>query len=434
MKNTVMISRNSSGGYQVSMKCKTAEADIYYTTDGSTPDNTSNKYEGPFNLNGSFTLKTVAYREDIGYSNVVIRKRGTIVGIERNFNDITVCTRLTPASDPLGLVTEEITEEPVIATTSQSGSSPFDLLAPWETKRRNFVDNGSGVFVPGPWAGEVGFNTANNDTMTWIPEFWIKLTYDTETSIIRYYIADMMTEGFLLHPGSGQYVGSFVTSNYRESKSGKSFETSETIVEMRDYAKEKGAGWGIIDIAQRSALQWLYIVEFNSFDSQGIFGQTSGTAGSTGSTDALGYHTGRYSNNKIVYRYVEDLWNGVYEWTDGFNTVIGHHYVSTDRDNYESDITEGYTDLGSWAMNGTIGKFKYFEDMPWLIGVPETSGDGYDTGYLYRTGTYVLYCGGRWDSDSYYGLFCFSANGSSSNTSSSYGSRLSYKEPDAEAA
>ena len=435
MSDSINISQMSAGTYQISMSCKTAEADIYYTTDGSTPDNTSNKYEGPFNLNDTFTIKTVSYREDIGYSNVVMKKRGFVAGVERSLNDITSVVRITPETDPLGIVTEEITAEPVIATTSQNGFSPFDLYPMFNDIRpRNFIANDDGVLVPGPWKDEDGFDTAANDTMVWIPEFYIKLTYDTGTQMLRYYISDIPRDGFVLHPGSGQYVGAFVTSNENESKSGKSFQTSRSIVEMRTEAKSKGSGWGIIDLAQRSALQWLYIIEFKSFDSQGIFGKESGASGSTGSTYALGYHTGIYSNNKIVYRYVEDLWNGVYEWTDGFNTVSGHHYVSTDRDNYESDITEGYTDLGSWAMNGTIGKFKYFEDMPWLIGVPETSGDGYDSATLYSSGTCVLHCGGNWSSSSACGLFYFHASRSSSYTSSSYGSRLSYKEPDAEAA
>ena len=430
MNDTVTIIQNSTG-YQVSMSTKTAQADIYYTTDGTDPDNTSNKYEGPLNFPLTFNLRAVAYRDDIGYSNIIKRRRrngATVVGIERSYNNITSCTRLTQMTDPLEYVTEDITDSPVIATTSQQGSSPFNSIAPWNgIKRRNFVSN-----APGPWEGEEGFDTAAYDTMVWIPKFYYKVTYDTETSIIRYYVSDILIDGFLEHPGSGQYVGAFVTSNMNESKSGKSFQTSMSINQMRISAREKGSGWELVDIAQRSALQLLYIIEFNSFDSQGIFGQTAGESGETGSTDGLGYHTGRYSNDKIVYRYVEDLWNGVYEYTDGFNTVLGHHYVSTDRDNYASDITSGYTELGSWAFSGTIGSFKYFENLPWLIGVPDTSGSGYDSGYLYDTNSnLVLYCGGNWSSPSSSGLFYFYADYSSSGTNSSRGSRLSYKEPSA---
>ena len=436
MSNSIRTFSNADGSYQVSIKCSTAEASIFYTINGDNPTKESTEYTSPFSVTAPCVIKAVSYREDIGYSYIVTKelREAKIIGIERNYDDLSSCARLTTSSDPLGLITENITTEPVIATTSQQGSSPFDAYDPWSSmKRVCFSSNVNGkVNAKKYWEGDEGFDTANKDTMVWIPEFWIKLTYDAGTSVLRYYISDMPVSGFMKHPGSGQYVGAFVTSSSDESKSGKSFQVNQSIKTMRTNAKEKGPGWGLIDLAQRSALQWLFIVEFCSFDSQTIFGQTGGESGDTGSTDEIGYHTGRASNDKTVYRYVEDLWNGVYEWTDGFNTVDGHHYVSTDRDNYESDVTEGYTDLGSWSLNGNISKYKYFEDMPWLIGIPEEQGSpSYDQGYLNSSGTCVLSCGGYWDSNSYRGLFCFHASYSSSDASSSRGSRLSYKEPSA---
>ena len=139
----------------------------------------------------------------------------------------------------------------------------------------------------------------------------------------------------------------------------------------------------------------------------------------------------------MKYRHIEGLWRSQYEWTDGLNVVNGQVCVSTDRDNYQSDVTTGYDILGTWTtQNQNIQKFKYFEDKQWLISIPEYSASSdYNTwvgddGYI-PGGTFVLYCGRNWNNDAYAGLFCFDANGSSSSANSNRGSRLSYKEPDA---
>lgn len=422
----------------VTMGCSTASAVIKYTTDGSEPtEQNGTVYSGAITLNGTSTkyrikafLSGCIDSEEIQGDAVFAQ----IFAVQWNYGaSPSNLTRLTPDTDPLGIVTETISTEPVIATSSGGGSSPFDAYGPWNgMKRRNFVDNGSGVFIPDAWEGEEGFTTTGKDTMVWIPPFYVKTVDDASSQLRTYYLANDAMEGFTLHPGSGMYVGAYVTSNNNQSMAGKSFQVSQSIVTMRTNAKAKGAGWGLIDWAARSALQYLFIVEFASWNSQVLFNQTSGTQNQTGLTDSLPFHTGY--NGKVVYRHVEDLWNGVYEWTDGVNVIGGQVYISTDRENYQSDITEGYTLISGCAgTNYNIQKLKYDASNPWCIGLPEyTSGGDYssyigDDGNI-SNGTYVLYCGGLWSSGSYPGLFYFSAYYSSSSTYSYLGSRLSYKE------
>ncbi|MGQ8335314.1 GH92 family glycosyl hydrolase [Sunxiuqinia sp. A32] len=51
--------------YTVNLGCDTYGADIYYTTDGTTPDNTSTKFTKPFVINETTELKFVAYKEGV---------------------------------------------------------------------------------------------------------------------------------------------------------------------------------------------------------------------------------------------------------------------------------------------------------------------------------------------------------------------------------
>ena len=342
-------------------------------------------------------------------------------------------TRLTPSTDPSGVVTETISTEPVPATTSQTGSSPFDSYELFQQiRRRNFDASGA----PSYWEYESGFSTSSYDTMVWIPKFWIKVTDDASAQLRTYYLAEDAIDGFTLHPGSGQYVGAYITSNLKESKSGKTRQASQNIVTMRTNARTKGSGWGLIDIAERNAIQFLYITEFANWNSQNMIGVGPTDDLDTGSSDVIDYHTGVGTGGVVKYRHIEGLWKSQYEMTDGLNLVSGQVCVSTDRDNYQSDVTTGYDILGTWTTTKyNIVKLKYFEDKQWLIGIPEESDvyAGYDT-YIGDTGfipggTYVLYCGGPDYASDYAGLFLFDMRYSSSYNDSGRGSRLSYKDP-----
>ena len=48
-------------GLQVTISCETTGASIYYTLDGSTPDNNSTLYSGAISLTGTTTIKAIAY-------------------------------------------------------------------------------------------------------------------------------------------------------------------------------------------------------------------------------------------------------------------------------------------------------------------------------------------------------------------------------------
>lgn len=93
--DTPEISYEQNGNeVKVTITCATDGAKIYYTTDGSTPNENSKLYEGAFNIIKSCTVKAVAMKEDMVNSEVAeleienpnyVARNKTLLWI--NFND-----------------------------------------------------------------------------------------------------------------------------------------------------------------------------------------------------------------------------------------------------------------------------------------------------------------------------------------------------------
>ncbi|MFR1505946.1 MAG: hypothetical protein ACLST8_07395, partial [Agathobaculum sp.] len=81
-------------------------------------------------------------------------------------NSSTALTRLTPSTDPYGLVTRSVTTEPKPAVGTGSGSSPFDAYAPWNGMKECNLDKSGTVTA---WKGDSGFSRSNDYTMVFIP-------------------------------------------------------------------------------------------------------------------------------------------------------------------------------------------------------------------------------------------------------------------------
>lgn len=73
--------------FNVTLACATAGAAIYYTVDGSTPDDTKTLYEAPFEVASALTVKAIAIAE--GYTNSAVASAA-----------YTQAKVATPAADP----------------------------------------------------------------------------------------------------------------------------------------------------------------------------------------------------------------------------------------------------------------------------------------------------------------------------------------------
>ena len=349
-------------------------------------------------------------------------------------NSSTALTRLTPSTDPYGLVTRSVTTEPVPAVGTGSGSSPFDAYAPWNGMKECNLDSSGKVTA---WKGDRSFSTERSYTMVFVPAFYVAAKRSGTKQY--FYVSDKPKNGMTKHPGSGKYVGKYHScenpSDYIEaSMSGQAPEVLAKRSAFRSKIKAIGDKFHLYDFATYCAIIWLYIVEFADWNCQSKIGHglTNGNASAfnSGNTDLMTYHTGyasgTYENGYVQYRWLENLWGNVYQWVDGFNANGATVFACTDPGKYADDTETGYTKIGILPSNGWIKDLTVTDDG---LLIPKTTGGSETTNvpdylYMQSTGRRALCVGGSWNEGAYAGLLCFNAGNSSSGSYSNVSARL----------
>lgn len=344
-------------------------------------------------------------------------------------NSSTALTRLTPSTDPYGLVTKSVTTEPVPAVGSGSGSSPFDNWAPWsKMKMCNLKADGSVT----AWEDDVAFSFRGSYVMVYIPEFYVA----TKRSGAKqyFYVSDKPKTGMVKHPGSGKYVGRYHMYNNGLTITDRVPLVSITRASAKKTARAIGSKFRLYDFMTYCAIIFLYIVEFADWNCQSKIGQgytnnNNSSAITSGHTDSMTYHTGRASGtdseNAVQYRWVENLWGNVFQWVDGFNVNGTTAYYCTDPSKYADDTSTGYTNIGTLPTLGWI-KDLIVTDNGLLI--PKTSGGSettYIPDYVYSSSSGRVVCvGGAWGDGAAAGLLYFFAGYASSDYGSNVSARL----------
>ena len=190
----------------------------------------------------------------------------------------TVCERL---GDAVGLVANA--QLGVVSTVQND----FDNIYPWSEMRLCNLDAEGNILA---YAGEPSFTRdgTNGDVMVQIPKFYYKREKTAE-GYEEWWICAVKLPGYELHPvfmDDGKEVSAVFRSAYNASSelledgtttvlrsiSGVQPRVRATRSVFRNYARNKGAGWSIEDIACVNALQMLYMVEYASTDSQSKLG------------------------------------------------------------------------------------------------------------------------------------------------------------------
>lgn len=162
----------------VTLFCETAGAAIYYTTDGSIPNESSTLYTGPIVISETTTIKARAYKSGIGPSGFAVAtytcKRPTPpLSSFKKYVEITLSTNLASTAITAGI--------PALVKLSESTISGFRYKDFSLAKGGDmmFVDAESGAILP----HEVDtWDTAGESLV------WVRLpSTDEDTKIVLYY-------------------------------------------------------------------------------------------------------------------------------------------------------------------------------------------------------------------------------------------------------
>ena len=332
-----------------------------------------------------------------------------IYGVEWDGTSTTLWSR---TDDAAGFV------NPSPAVNNGSGSSPFDNLLPWSGMVKE-TDSTAGVLVK-------------------IPKFWYKWT--TNGSKLKLQIADMAADGFSVSPahmdrgdGKGErdyvYIGRYHCVSGYKSTTGAAQQTDITRSTARTGIHNLGSTYWQMDYAMRVTIWMLYLVEFADWNSQKVIGygcSASGSKVNNGQTDSMSYHTGTTAANRTTYgytqyRYIEGLWDNVYDWMDGCYYNGSGLNIIVNPANF-SDSSNG-TVAGSMPSGGypNAMKISTVSGLGWVL-MPSSTG-GSDSTYVpdfwnFSSSSPCLRVGGSYSQSLYRGLFCVYCSGTSSSDAS----------------
>ena len=295
-----------------------------------------------------------------------------------------------------------------------------------------------------PWSGMVRVTDAVAGELVAIPKFWYKWTKSGNS--LKLQIADKETDGFHISPahadrgdGKGErdivYIGRYHcnTNNYK-SQSGVKPKANITRSAARTSIHNLGSNIWQSDIQMRMTIWMLYLVEFADWNSQKTIGKGCGNNSATenmGYTDSMPYHTGTTLASRdsyglgTQYRYIEGLWDGVFDWGDGcYYNSNGLNIINTPSSFSDNS---GGTAVGvpssGWPSAFTVATVAGLE---WVI-YPTASG-GSETTYSadywnFNASDPCLYFGGNYNQSGYRGLF-YVSYASASGSSAYIGCRL----------
>lgn len=364
---------------------------------------------------------TIVTKDLDGYYQIIgTSDTPNIFGIQRDITSSSL--EWTRTDDAVGM-------SATASNGSDSGRSSFDYAMPWKGIVRETLSTG--------------------DVMVKIPKFYFRRY--REGNIEHIQITEKKIDGFELHPlfNNGgvereyAYIGAYETSSNNKSVSGATPTVSQTRATMRDNARSKGTGWGLVDIAALSAAQMLYLVEYATNDSQTAIGRGYVDGNSailqTGTCDNVpgltGVPTGTKGKVDVVYRGIEGIWGNIREWIDGINFNNSEIWVCNNPSLYADSTSTNYTRLSYNLINNTgyitdlgidTGENKHVM-LPFKAGgTNSTYYPDYVNGKVGGRTWRVLNVGGGLAGNSDAGLFCTYGDFGPGNTHNRVGSRLLY--------
>lgn len=285
-------------------------------------------------------------------------------------------------------------------------SSDFDNVFPYNQMVRETIDGDVFVKIPAMYL-RIGRNS--NGYITDLAVSEDKMIVDENQVVVH-------VDAFYY----GAY-GASVSDGKMYSKTGVVRQYSTTRANFRTYAKARGEKYRQLDLAHMRVLDFLWLIEFATKNSESVMWGYTGYGQSCGATDSLTVPSGQLtSQGRMRWRYIEDfIGNGV-EFFDGLTG-----YAATDDASKYNDNSTG--DLTFPSVNGAcLSALKIDASKP-LLAVPgaTVNNSNYNTFFcdFARLDGAAVYCRGRLGAGADNGLFCvYSYN--AGNSYAFLGSRL----------
>ena len=231
------------------------------------------------------------------------------------------------------------------------------------------------------------------------------------------------------------YVGRYhCGSTAFKSATGQTPKNQTTRSDFRTSIHNLGTDIWQLDFATRFTIWMLYIVEFADWNSQAKIGYGCGDNSAVqamGYTDSMPYHTGTTQSSRTTYglgtqyRYIEGLWDNVYDWIDGcYNSSSGLNIILNPANFSDSSggISVGTPSSGypsAFTVANVSGTFPTF-----IPSAANGSDSTYSCDYWsFNASSPCLYGGGYYSRSLNHGLFYVSRS-STSYAYASLGSRL----------
>ena len=335
---------------------------------------------------------------------------------------------------------------------------------------------------------------ADGQVMVEIPKFYTRT--ERNGSLVTWMISDLPVQGFTVHPAfikdgtevNYRYYGAYdacvydvggatylsglnwdnnsgangvqvdvtaTTGDKLASVSGIYPMVGLTRAEFRTIAANRGTFWRQLDFTLFSAVQMLYLIEYQSFFSQNILGagNTNGSYlassgvqadsphtiagasnwignGSTNTTSGAGV-SAKPGTSYMVYRGIENFYGNCWNWADGINVNVGTNgyvYVTNNRANFADDTSTNMTLISTTAptTSNYVSAIAAIENYFIASSVSGGSSSTYLTDYWYgsTSSNRVVFVGGSAGDAAAAGAFSVAAALASSARGRDFGGRL----------